>query len=82
MKTRQNLLCPWIKQRFLDMIPKIQSIKEKNGKQNFIKIKTFCFLNTSKGMKNNPQTGRKYLPTICLIKDLYLGYIKYVLSKQ
>ena len=59
---------------FLNMIPKTQSINDKIGKWDFIKMKSIFSLkdtvknNTNKDVEN----GRKYLQIIYLIKDLYL----------
>jgi len=51
------------------MIPKASAIQERINKLDFIKFKTSVSKNTIKGVENNPQKERKYLPVIYLIKD-------------
>lgn len=46
-------------------------------KLGFIKINNYCSSkNTVKKRKDKPQSRRKYLPNIYLIKDLYPQYPK------
>ena len=52
------------------MATKVQAIKGKTKKKNFIKIKTVALWNTLlTKRKDELNSGRKYLQTIILIKD-------------
>lgn len=41
---RENLFDLWLGKDFLDIAPKVQSVKEKIQKLDLLKIKNFCFL--------------------------------------
>ena len=60
---------------FLYKSPKAWSIKEQIAKSLSIKIKSYALQNCWEN-KKKIHTGRKYLQTICLIKDLDSEYIK------
>ena len=65
---------------FLDRTPKVQATKKKKKKKKMwmsSKFKTFVLHRTPlRAGKDNPQSGRKYLQIIYLMKDLYPEYIK------
>ena len=51
------------------MTPKTQAMKEKIDKLVFIKVKSFCASkDTFNRVKGKPQSGRKYLQIIDLIR--------------
>ena len=53
------------------------TINERTNKLDFIKTKMSALQNTmSRALEDKPQTGRKYLQKIHLIKDCYLKYTK------
>lgn len=59
----------------LNITPK--TINERLNKLDFIKTKMSALQNTmSRALEDKPQTGRKYLQKIHLIKDCYLKYTK------
>lgn len=63
------------------MKSKVKSIEEKLI--NFIKIKISVIQNTwLRNFKAKPQSGRKYLQSIHLIKELYLEYINILKIQQ
>lgn len=64
------------------MTSKAKSIEE--GRLiNFIKIKISAIQNTwLRNFKNKLQSGRKYLQSMYLIKDLYLEYINILKIQQ
>ena len=60
----------WDQAKVLDLTPKVQSIKGKVDKMDFIKIKNFGSAKyLVKRIKNKLQTGRKYCQTTNLTKD-------------
>ena len=62
---------------YLDITPKTQSMKERIDELDFIKTKMSALQNTmSRELEDKPQTGRKHLQKIYLIKDCYLKYTK------
>lgn len=61
---------------FLDTNLKAQSMKEKNGKLGFIKIKNFCsMMNIVKRLKRQAKEQNKLCANTHFIKDLYRKYI-------
>lgn len=57
--------------------PKAQFIKEKIDKLDFLKLKKFTFQKIPlRRLKDKPQTKRKYLQIIYLLKDWYTEYTK------
>ena len=56
--------------KFLDFIPKAQSIKGKTDKSDFMKIKSFCSVKAQQRRKDQIQTGRKYWQNPYLTKYL------------
>lgn len=62
---------------FQDMTPKLQATKEKVGKVDFIKIKSFVPYRTLlKQWKSNSQEEIKYFQCKYLIRDWYPEYTK------
>ena len=62
----------WLGKEFIDKTPKAWSKKKKVYKVEFIKIKNIVLQKIPlRTWKDNPQTGRKYLQIIQLIKDLF-----------
>lgn len=71
-KHRSKSRRPWFWQ-FSAIAPEAQSIEEKIGKLDLIKLKPCSVKDTVKRIKKKkkPQTGGKYLENTYLIKDLY-----------
>ena len=66
---------------FLDIISKVQVTKEKTGKLDFIKMKTFCFSkDIIKRVKRYPQNrvkyGKSYIHNKGLISRIYKELFK------
>jgi hypothetical protein len=62
---------------FLNSIPTAQEIRARIDKFDCITLKSFCHTKKhSPESIDNLQNGRKSLPAINWIKDLYLEYIK------
>ena len=72
---RKNLRWFWAWWYLLDITPKAWSMKKIVDNLNFMKIKNFSFQKTkSRETEDKPQTGRKYLQKIHLIKVCYPKY--------
>ena len=62
---------------FLYMTPKIQATKEKLNKSGFFQIKNISVSkDTIKRVKRQHTNWRKFLPIMCLTRELYLKCIK------
>lgn len=63
---------PWVRQTFLTITSKAWSIKEQIDKLDFIKtMKSTSPKDIVKRKKSKPETGRKYLMAMHLLKDLF-----------
>ena len=65
------------------MTPRAWSVKENTDKLKLMKVKkTFTLWKIVRELKYKPWTGRKYLQSVYLIKDLYPEYVKNPQNKQ
>lgn len=63
--------------KILDMTPKIQATKENLNKSGFFQIKNISVSkDTIKRVKRQHTNWRKFLPIMCLTRELYLKCIK------